>query len=142
METLFNNLKLLKEPISDYLTLIKKMNNVFSDGIKQNSSFGDLVRAKAGASEEQKIKDSCSDLNSFISNIDLYGTFDLFANSGVLNNFPGRTKNDFKETIRILGEIYFVSNTFYNQSPSNIKREMELFRQLESIIKDPVKDNE
>jgi len=142
METLFNNLKMLKEPISDYLTLIKKMNEVISDGITQNSSFGDLVRGKVDVSEDQKIKNSCSDLESFISYIDFYENFNSFANSGALNNFSGRTKNDFKEAIRILGEIYFISNTFYNQSPANINREMELFRQLESIIKDSIKAKE
>lgn len=142
METLFNNLKMLKEPISDYLTLIKKMNEVISDGITQNSSFGDLVRGKVDVSEDQKIKNSCSDLESFISYISFYENFNLFANSGALNNFPGRTINDFKEAIRILGEIYFISNTFYNQSPANINREMELFRQLESIIKDSIKATE
>jgi hypothetical protein len=142
METFFNNLKMLKEPISDYLTLIKKMNKVFSDGIIQNSSFGDLVRGKVDVSEDHKIKDSCSDLESFISYISLYGTFNSFANSGDLNNFRGRTKNDFKEAFRILNEIYFVSNTFYNQSPANINQEIALSRELESIIKDSIETKE
>ncbi|MCJ7448975.1 MAG: hypothetical protein MUO72_14920 [Bacteroidales bacterium] len=138
MEALFNEFKKHQKSLTAYSSLLQKMNFVFSEGVVQNNNFGKWIRKKIDPSDDTKFMDYCSNLESFVSYVKIYKTFDSLVKSEALRKLPRRLKEDFIETIKILSKIYFVSDAFNKQNIEKKRREIKRIRKLENIIKDSI----